>query len=55
MKRLVTLLFFAGAIAAYIAGSIPGASVLLAIGMILESLGWYRVLRSKKHPSLPTH
>lgn len=55
MKHLVTLLFFAGAIAAYSVGSMPGATLLLAVGIVLELVGWYRIFRSKKHPPLPTH
>lgn len=55
MKHLVTLLFFVGAIAAYIVGSMPGATLLLAIGVVLELTGWYRVFRGKKHPSIPMH
>lgn len=55
MKHLVTLLFFAGGVAAYMAGSAPGAAALLLIGGVLESLGWYRLLRSKKNPAIPTY
>lgn len=55
MKHLLTLLFFAGAIAAYIVGSMPGAAALLVIGVVLELLGWYRILRNKKHPPTLTH
>jgi hypothetical protein len=52
MKHLITLLFFVGAIAFYIAGSMPGATALLMIGVILESLAWYRVLRGKRRPAV---
>lgn len=55
MKHAVTLLFFAGAIAAYIAGSMPGTAALLIVGAVLESLGWHRVLRRSKHSPVATH
>jgi hypothetical protein len=48
MKHLVTLLFFVGAIAAYIAGNMPGAALLLVVGVILELAGWYRVFRGTR-------
>lgn len=48
MKHLVTLLLFLGAIAAYLAGSTPGAAALLVVAVILESLAWYRVLGRKR-------
>jgi len=48
MKHLVTLLFFVGAIAACIAGSMPGAALLLVVGVILELAGWYRVFRGAR-------
>jgi membrane protein implicated in regulation of membrane protease activity len=47
MRHVITLLLFVGAIAAYFAGSMPGAAVLLAAGAVLETLGWYRLFRGK--------
>jgi hypothetical protein len=49
MKHLMTLLLFVGAVFAYIAGSMPGVTILLAVGMMLESIAWYRVFHSRKH------
>jgi hypothetical protein len=43
--RLIALLVFAGTIAAYVPGSTSGAALLLVVGVVLESLGWYRVSR----------
>ena len=54
MRHLVTVLFFASAVAAYIAGSMPGAAALLIVGIVLESLGWYRVFRGKKGSPIST-
>lgn len=54
MRHVVTALFFAGAIAAYIAGSTPGAGVLLVVGIVLELLGWYRVTGRKKQTPVST-
>lgn len=54
MRYLVTLLFVAGAMAAYIAGSVSGAAFLI-VGIVLESLVWYRIFRSKKHLHASTH
>jgi hypothetical protein len=55
MKHLVTLLIFAGAVAAYMLGSMPGATALLIVGVVMELLGWYRIFRGEKHSSVPTH
>lgn len=55
MKHVVTVLFFVAAMAAYIASSLPGAALLLAIGLGLELTGWYRVLRGRRNPGVPTH
>ena len=55
MKHFVTLLFFAAAIAAYIAGSMPGTAALLIVGVVFESLGWYRILRGKKRLPVEIH
>jgi hypothetical protein len=55
MRHLVTLLLFAGAIAAYIAGSTPGAATLVVVGLALESVAWYRLLRGRKHRPVSTH
>lgn len=51
MRHLITLLFFAGAIAAYVMGSMQGALLLLAVGVILELLAWYRLFRTRRPPS----
>jgi hypothetical protein len=48
MKHLVTFLFFVGAIVAYMAGSIPGAAAFSIVGIVLELIGWHRILRGKK-------
>lgn len=55
MRHLVTLLLFVGAIAAYIAGSTPGAATLVVVGLALESVAWYRLLRGGKHRPVSTH
>lgn len=55
MRHLVTLLLFVGAIAAYIAGSTPGAVAFVVVGLILESAAWYRLLRGNKHRPATTH
>ncbi|MEZ0472110.1 hypothetical protein [Luteimonas salinilitoris] len=55
MRHLVTLLLFVGAIAAYIAGSTLGAAALVVVGLVLESVAWYRILRGKKHRPVSTH
>ncbi len=48
MRHLVTLLLFVAAIAAYIAGSMPGALALVAVGVVLESIAWLRIFRGRK-------
>lgn len=55
MRHLVTLLLFAGAVAAYLAGSTPGAAALVVVGLVLEAVAWYRLLRGKKHRPVSTH
>jgi membrane protein implicated in regulation of membrane protease activity len=55
MRHLVTLFLFIGAIAAYIAGSTPGAAALVLVGLVLEAVAWYRLLRAKKHRPVSTH
>lgn len=50
MRHLVTLLLFVAAIAAYIAGSMPGAIVLVVVGLVLEATAWLRVFRGRKQP-----
>jgi hypothetical protein len=54
MRHLVTLALFAAAVAAYMAGSAPGAAALLLVGLVLESLAWYRVFHGRKHPPVST-
>ena len=54
MRHLVTLLLFVAAIAAYIAGSMPGAVALVAVGLVLEAIAWLRVFRGKKQPPVST-
>ena len=55
MRHLATLLLFVGAIAAYIAGSTPGAAALVVVGLVLESVAWYRLFRGKKQRPTSTH
>ena len=55
MRHLVTLLLFAGAIAAYLAGSAPGVAALVVVGLVLEGVAWHRLLRGKKHRPTLTH
>lgn len=55
MRHLVTLLLFVAAIAAYLTGSTPGAAALIVVGLVLESVAWYRLLRGKRHRPASTH
>ena len=54
MRHLVTLLLFAGAIVAYLAGSMPGAGALVIVGIALEAMAWYRVIRGRKQRPVST-
>lgn len=49
MRHLITVLFFVGAFVADMAGSMPGATALLIVGVVFELVGWYRILRHKPH------
>lgn len=54
MRHLVTILFFIAAIAAYLAGSAPGAIGLVVVGLVLEVFAWRRVFRRRKQPAPST-
>lgn len=55
MRPLITVLLFVGAFVADIAGSMPGAAALLIVGVLLELVGWYRILHRKPHSPTAHH
>lgn len=55
MRHLLTLVFFLAAMVAYILSSVPGALALLLVGLVLESMGWYRIFHGRKRKHVPTH
>lgn len=51
MTHLITVAFFAAAIAAYLASAGPGwVGALFLVGMLCEGIGWFRALRRDKLP-----
>lgn len=48
--RLITPLCLLGAVICYFAGLVVGAMALIAAGMLLESLFWFRLFRRPRRP-----
>lgn len=48
MRHVLTLLVFAAAAAAYMAGSQMGTIALFLLGGALETYGWSRIIRARR-------
>jgi hypothetical protein len=48
LRTLAILLLFAAAIAFYALGSAPGAGSLVLLGVVFESLGWFKLIKAKR-------
>jgi len=55
MRHLITLACLVAAFAAYTIGWGQGGTSFVVIGIILESMFWFRLLRKKKQQSPAAH
>ena len=51
MKQGITFFILFAAVAAYLAGSTLESMILLMIGVVLESIFWFRLLRRNESAS----
>ncbi len=50
MKHVITFFCFIAAVTSYLAGSASGAVIFFVVGVILESVFWFRLFRRKENP-----
>ncbi|MGB8855442.1 MAG: hypothetical protein WCC58_02095 [Burkholderiales bacterium] len=48
LRILAILSLFAAAVVFYALGSAPGAGSLLLLGVVFESLGWFKLIKAKR-------